>query len=102
MARLREIARFVPDLAVLFARLARDRRVPRLRRLWLIVLAAYLASPIDLIPDFIPVIGQIDDAFLVVLTLRGIVYGATPEVVRDHWPGSQRSLNVVLRLAGYP
>jgi uncharacterized membrane protein YkvA (DUF1232 family) len=100
--QLRQLARVVPDLAVLFSRLARDRRVPRLQRLWLFALGAYLASPIDLIPDFIPVVGQLDDALLVALTLRGVVRGAGPELVRDHWPGTQRSLHVVLRLSGYP
>jgi uncharacterized membrane protein YkvA (DUF1232 family) len=102
MARVLELVRFVPQLAVLFTRLARDRRVPRLRRLWVLAMGAYLASPIDLIPDFIPVMGQLDDALLVALTLRGIVRGAGPELVRDHWSGSQRSLHAVLRLAGYP
>jgi uncharacterized membrane protein YkvA (DUF1232 family) len=92
----------VPELGLLFLRLARDRRVSPLRRLWLLVLGAYLASPIDLIPDFIPVIGQLDDAALAALVLRGVVRGAGPEVVREHWPGTTRSLNVVLRLAGYP
>jgi uncharacterized membrane protein YkvA (DUF1232 family) len=98
---LRDLARFVPDLAILFSRLARDRRVPRLRRLWLVLLAGYLASPIDLIPDFIPVIGQLDDALLVALTLRGVIRSAGLELVKDHWPGSQRSLRAVLRFAGY-
>jgi uncharacterized membrane protein YkvA (DUF1232 family) len=102
VGRVRQLARFVPDLGVLFLRLARDRRVPALRRLSLLVLGAYLASPIDLIPDFIPVIGQLDDAALAAVVLRSVVRGAGPNVVRDHWPGTSRSLNVVLRLAGYP
>jgi uncharacterized membrane protein YkvA (DUF1232 family) len=99
--RVRELARVVPELGTLFLRLARDRRVPALRRLQLIVLGAYLASPIDLIPDFIPVIGQLDDAAIAAVVLRGVVRSAGPEVVGEHWPGSARSLNVVLRLAGY-
>jgi uncharacterized membrane protein YkvA (DUF1232 family) len=102
MTRARELVRFVPDLAVLFARLARDPQVPRLRRLQLLLLAAYLASPIDLIPDVIPVVGHLDDAALVALVLRSVIRGAGPELIRDRWPGTQQSLNVVLRVAGYP
>src|ERR671937_2518493 len=82
----RALATFIPDCVVLVTRLARDPRVPRRRKLLLLVLVAYLASPIDLIPDFIPVAGQLDDALLVALTLRGIVSGAGYEVVRDNWP----------------
>jgi len=101
MARVRELVRFVPDLGKLFLRLARDSRVPPLRRLGLVFLGAYLISPIDLIPDFIPGIGQLDDAALAAVALRGVVRSAGPEVVAEHWPGSSRALNVVLRLAGY-
>jgi uncharacterized membrane protein YkvA (DUF1232 family) len=98
---VRELARVVPELGTLFMRLARDSRVHPLRRLQLIVLGAYLVSPIDLIPDFIPGVGQLDDAAIAALVLRGLVRSAGPEVVAEHWPGSSRTLNVVLRLAGY-
>jgi uncharacterized membrane protein YkvA (DUF1232 family) len=101
VSRVKELARVVPELGILFLRLARDRRVPLPRRLQLIVLGAYLASPIDLIPDFIPVIGQLDDAAIAAVVLRGVVRSAGAEVVAEHWPGSARTLNVVLRLAGY-
>jgi uncharacterized membrane protein YkvA (DUF1232 family) len=76
--------------------------VPVPRRLLLLLLAGYLASPIDLIPDFIPVVGQLDDAVIAAVILRSVVRGAGVEVVQDSWPGTQQSLNVVLRLAGYP
>jgi uncharacterized membrane protein YkvA (DUF1232 family) len=99
--RVRELAHVVPELGTLFLRLARDPRVPLTRRLGLVVLGAYLASPIDLIPDFIPVIGQIDDAAITAVVLRGVVRSAGPDVVAELWPGTSRSLNVVLRLAGY-
>jgi uncharacterized membrane protein YkvA (DUF1232 family) len=101
VSRVKELARVVPELGRLFLRLARDRRVPALRRLQLIVLGAYLVSPIDLVPDFIPVVGQLDDAAIAAVVLRGVVRSAGPEVVAEHWPGSPRTLNVVLRLAGY-
>jgi uncharacterized membrane protein YkvA (DUF1232 family) len=99
MGRLRELVRFLPDCAVMFARLARHPDTSRATRLMLGGTAAYLASPIDLIPDFIPVLGQLDDALLLALVLRLVVRRAGPELVRESWPGSEASLNAVLRLA---
>ena len=96
----RALAGFVPDCAVLFKRLLGDERVPRRRKLGLALLALYLATPIDLVPDFIPVAGQLDDAILVAIALRSLVRGAGPEIVRRHWPGPDESLRAVLRLAG--
>ena len=64
------------------------------------LLVPYLASPIDLIPDFIPVIGQLDDAVLVVLAIRYVVRKAGADAIRDHWPGSDQGLGAVLRIAG--
>src|SRR5256714_5393217 len=66
----RALARFVPDCAVLFRRLMADRRISRRRKALLGLLVAYLAMPFDLVPDFIPVAGQLDDAVLVGLTPR--------------------------------
>jgi uncharacterized membrane protein YkvA (DUF1232 family) len=94
------VARFVPDCAVLFRRLMADRRVPRRHKAVLALLVAYLAMPFDLIPDFIPVAGQLDDAILVALVLRSLLRDAGPELVRDHWPGPDESLGAILRLAG--
>ena len=102
MSKVAQLARVVPELGRLFLALSRDARVPLWRRAQLLLLGAYLASPIDLIPDFIPVIGHLDDAAIAAVVLRGVVRGAGPDVVREHWRGSARSLNVVLRLAGYP
>ena len=96
----RALAGFVPDCAVLFKRLMTDARVPRSRKLALGLSAAYLALPFDLVPDFIPVAGQLDDALVVALVLRSLVRSAGPEIVREHWPGPQDSLRAVLRLAG--
>jgi uncharacterized membrane protein YkvA (DUF1232 family) len=97
--RLRALAGFVPDCAVLFGRLLRDPRVPRGRKLALAGLVGYLALPFDLVPDFLPVVGQLDDALLVALVLRGVVR-RQPELVREHWPGPRASLEALLRLAG--
>jgi uncharacterized membrane protein YkvA (DUF1232 family) len=95
----RALASFVPDCVVLVRRLMTDARVPRRSKLLLAALAAYLALPFDLVPDFIPVAGQLDDAVLVALVLRAVVRGGGPEIVREHWPGPDSSLALVLRLA---
>ena len=96
----RALAGFVPDCAVLCRRLLADPRVPRASKLALAALVAYLLSPIDLVPDFIPVAGQLDDAILLGLVLRAIVRRVGPDVVAEHWPGPEGSLRVVLSLAG--
>lgn len=96
----RAFAGFVPDCVVLFARLARDGRVPWRHKLILSGLVAYLALPFDLVPDFIPVAGQLDDAILVALVLRTILRGSGRQLVQEHWPGPPNSLAFVLRLAG--
>ena len=94
------MARFVPDCVVLVRRLIGDPRVPAESKLLLGVLVVYLASPIDLVPDFIPVAGQLDDALLLALVMRHLVRRSGARVVAEHWPGPVRTLNVVLRLSG--
>ena len=93
-------AGFVPDCVVLFKRLLQDDRVSRSHKILIGVLVAYLALPVDLVPDFIPVAGQLDDAIFVALVLRSVLRGAGPALVRERWPGPTTSLAVVLRLAG--
>src|SRR5947209_11259374 len=88
----RALARFIPDCVVLFRRLLADPRVPRRRKLALGALIAYLAMPFDLIPDFIPVAGQLDDAILAGVVLRIVLRGGGPDLVREHWPGPDESL----------
>jgi len=95
----RAVATFIPDCIVLASRLARDARVPRRRKLLLLALVAYLALPFDLVPDFIPVAGQLDDAILVALVLRSLVRSGGEELIRELWPGPEQSLAVILRLA---
>jgi len=77
-------------------RLLRDERVPRRAKLPILLIVPYLASPIDLIPDFIPVLGQLDDAMLAALVLRRVVRVAGRDVVTELWPGSERGLRAVL------
>ncbi|MEA2403543.1 MAG: hypothetical protein QOE08_190 [Thermoleophilaceae bacterium] len=93
------LARFIPDCVVLLERLVRDPRVSRRRRLALVLVGGYLAMPFDLVPDFIPVVGQVDDALLVAIALRGLLRGTGPELLRNHWPGPRAGLAVILRLA---
>jgi len=95
----RALATFIPDCIVLVTRLARDPRVPRRRKLLLFGLVGYLALPFDLVPDFIPAAGQLDDAIIVALVLRHLVRAGREPLIRELWPGPERSLALILRLA---
>jgi uncharacterized membrane protein YkvA (DUF1232 family) len=96
----RSLARLVPDCAVLSRRLLRDPRVGRAHKLALAAMVAYLLLPFDLVPDFIPVAGQLDDALLLALVLRGIARSAGAPVLAEHWPGTAGSLALILKLSG--
>jgi len=96
----RALAGFIPDCVVLVSRLARDRRISRPRRAALFMALGYLALPIDLVPDFLPGIGQLDDAVVLGLALRLIVHGGGIESAREAWPGPEASLTLVLRASG--
>ena len=98
----RDVARFIPDCIVLVTGLLRDPRVPRRHKRMLGVLVGYLALPFDLVPDFIPVAGHVDDALVVVLALRVVLRGSGSELLREHWRGPDSSLALVLRFAGVP
>ena len=92
--------RLLPDVVVLLRRLAADSNLPRGIRIRLILLLIYLLLPIDLIPDFIPVLGYTDDAIIVALALRSVTRRAGPEALDEHWPGTPKGLHAVRRLAG--
>lgn len=96
----RALVGFVPDAAVMISRLVRDHRIPRSRAWILAGLAAYLASPIDLIPDFVPGLGHVDDVVVMAVALRLAVRDCNEEDLRGRWPGPDSSLRVMLRLAG--
>ena len=96
----RAIARFVPDCVVLFERLLRDPQVPRSSKILLGGLILYLLTPIDLVPDFIPVAGQLDDVLIVGFALRRLLRSVDESLVASHWPGPPSSLDLVLRFAG--
>ena len=97
----RAVAGFIPDSLVMVARLARDRRVSRPRRAALFAVLAYLAMPFDLIPDFLPGAGHLDDAVLLVVALRVLLGGASTAMLREAWPGPEASLRLVLRASGH-
>jgi uncharacterized membrane protein YkvA (DUF1232 family) len=97
---LGEALRLLPDLLRLLRRLAGDRGVPRATRVRLWLLLAYLASPVDLVPDFVPVLGYADDAIVVSFVLRSVVRRAGVPVVRRHWPGTDAGLAALGRLTG--
>jgi uncharacterized membrane protein YkvA (DUF1232 family) len=96
----REVAAFLPNLILLFRGLLRDPRVPRSSKLLLLFGVAWFASPIDLIPEFIPIAGPLDDAIVAALILRWLLRTAGTEVLADHWRGSPGTLERLLRLAG--
>ena len=99
---LREAVRLLPDVVRLVARLARDRALPRGVRVRLWLLLGYLASPVDLVPDVVPVLGWADDAVLVVWTLRSVVRRAGEDALARHWPGTPDGLAALRRLVGRP
>ena len=98
--RVREVLRLLPDVLRLVARLARDPSLPRSVRLRLWLLLGYLAMPVDLVPDLIPVIGYADDAVVVVWALRSVMRAAGPQALDRHWPGTAQGLRAITSLAG--
>jgi uncharacterized membrane protein YkvA (DUF1232 family) len=95
---LAEAVRILPDLLRLLRRMAADPSLPRGVRIRLGLLLVYLASPIDLIPDFVPVLGYADDAIIATAVLRSVVRRAGPDAVRAHWPGSDDGFAALRRL----
>lgn len=93
--RFRQAATALPNLIMLIARLLRDPRVPARYRAAAMVAVGYVASPVDVIPDFIPLLGQADDILVVAFALHLLMRGAGPEVVAEHWDGDEEVLDVV-------
>jgi uncharacterized membrane protein YkvA (DUF1232 family) len=98
----RALAGFIPDCLRLIRRLIADPETTRAQRIALVALVGYLALPFDLVPDFIPVVGVLDDAILVGLALRWLLRTRSAEDIRSAWPGPSSSLALVLRAAGRP
>ena len=98
-ALARELVTLVPNLARLFTGLVRDPRVPLRAKVVLGATTLYLAMPIDLIPDFIPIAGSLDDAIVAAFALRFVVGASSPEIVAEHWQGDPATLRRILWLA---
>jgi uncharacterized membrane protein YkvA (DUF1232 family) len=98
-ALARELATLVPNVTRLFAGLVRDPRVPLRAKVVLGASALYLAMPIDVVPDFIPIAGSLDDAIVAAFALRFVVRASSPEIVAEHWPGDPATLRRILWLA---
>jgi uncharacterized membrane protein YkvA (DUF1232 family) len=99
-ATLADVLKVLPDTIRLVRRLASDPELPPSVRRTLWFLAGYLAMPIDLVPDFIPVVGYADDAIVVAIALRRVVRSAGAEALERSWTGGAGGLVVVRRLAG--
>jgi uncharacterized membrane protein YkvA (DUF1232 family) len=97
---LAETRRLVPDVIRLVRELAKDRSLGRGDHLKLLLLVAYLASPLDLVPDFVPVLGYADDVIIVAAVLRSVFRHAGPASLEQHWRGTPQGLSVVRRLSG--
>ena len=93
------LLRALPALAGLIAKLVRDPSLPRPVKIALVAAAVYLVSPIDLVPDFIPFLGYVDDLLLASIVLDGVLNFVDRDLVLRHWPGSERSLNDLARTA---
>jgi len=85
--RLRNLLLFIPNMLLLCVRLLADPRVPKVERALVAAAIAYAIIPFDLIPDMIPFVGQVDDAYLISLTLLRLMERTDPEIVREHWSG---------------
>lgn len=99
MPWLKETLLAVPRVALLIPKLATDERVPVRTKLALAGLGVYLASPWDLIPDFIPVLGQLDDSVAVLLFLDGVLNQVDDAVLVEHWTGEVETLRRLQKLS---
>jgi uncharacterized membrane protein YkvA (DUF1232 family) len=85
--RIKNLLLFIPNMLLLCARLLTDSRVPTTERVLVAGAIIYAIVPLDLIPDMIPFVGQIDDAYLIALSLLRLMERTDPKVVREHWSG---------------
>ena len=93
---LRDLAAFIPDCVTTVRRLRKDPRVPRRAKIAIVIAGIWVASPIDLIPEFIPIIGPLDDIVVVALALRYAGRQVPRDVLLAAWPGEPRLLERLL------
>ena len=98
---MKDLLRALPDVARLIARLAKDTTLPRAAKIALTAAAVYLLSPVDLVPDFIPLVGYLDDLLLAALLVDGVLNYVDRHVVLKYWPGTPQSLDRVARSARF-
>lgn len=97
---MKDALRLLPDLLVLLRRLTADQSLSRGIRIRMVLLLLYLAFPIDLVPDFLPVVGYADDAIIVALVLRSVIRKAGHGPLERHWPGTPAGLALIRSLGG--
>jgi uncharacterized membrane protein YkvA (DUF1232 family) len=98
---MKALLRALPDLVRLLARLVSDPRLPRPAKIVLAAAALYLASPFDLIPDFIPIVGYLDDVLVAAVILDGVLNYVDRRLLLRYWPGSVASLDKLARTARF-
>jgi uncharacterized membrane protein YkvA (DUF1232 family) len=96
---VKELLLLLPRLAGLIASLLGDRDVPRTAKVALAAVAVYLASPVDLLPDFIPFLGYLDDVLLVAVVVDGLLNFVDRSLLLRYWPGDPRTLDSVAAVA---
>ena len=96
---MKALLRAVPDLVRLVARLVADPALPRSVKLALAAAVVYLLSPLDLVPDFLPIVGYLDDVAIAAVVVDGILNHVDRGLVLRYWPGSPQSLDQVARVA---
>jgi uncharacterized membrane protein YkvA (DUF1232 family) len=92
----RDLVFALPDIMKLLWKVVRDRRVPMLVRGGLIGIAGYLALPFDIVPDWLPVLGQVDDVVMLTVGVRTLLRQVPEPIIREHWAGETRILEAVL------
>jgi len=97
-SQARELVAVIPNLVVLFRGLLADPRVPRSSKRWLWFALAWCISPVDLIPEFVPVAGPLDDAIVAALVLRHVLRRTDRAVLADHWRGDPAMLDAIIRV----
>jgi uncharacterized membrane protein YkvA (DUF1232 family) len=96
---MKALLRALPDVVRTIARLAVDPSLPRLAKIALAAAVVYLASPVDLVPDFIPLVGYLDDVLLAAVLVDGVLNYVDRPLVLKYWPGSPQSLDRIARVA---
>jgi uncharacterized membrane protein YkvA (DUF1232 family) len=96
----RDAVLMLPNLVKLVGRLLKDPRVPRRSKVALGLAAVYVASPIDLVPEFIPVIGWADDVLFMLFAIDSLIERSGPEIVAEHWDGPGDLLAMIREVTG--